>query len=114
MLYLSKTWSLQEDCPEREDNNDFVFIVVSFDEDNYESVGASTVSSLETGEGWVMDSCLAYHMCLRKEYFKSLKLTWGGIVLLGDDKACKVHGIGIVILKMFDDHEFLLHNMRHV
>lgn len=50
----------------------------------------------------------------KKEYFETLKLEQGGIVLLGENKACKVHGIGMIKLKMFDDHEFLLHNMRYV
>ena len=36
-----------------------------------------------------------------------------GVVFLYDNKACKVYGIGTIMLKMFDDYEFLLHNMRY-
>lgn len=59
-------------------NDDFVQVVVASNEDSYESVGVLLVSSLETGEGWVMDSDFSYHMCPRKEYFETLKLEQGG------------------------------------
>lgn len=50
-------------------------------------------------------------MCSRKEYFETLKLEQGGVVTIGDNKDCKVHGIGKVKHKMFDDREFLLHKL---
>ena len=53
-------------------------------------------------------------MCPRIEYFETLKMVQGGVVRLGDNKACKVHGIGMVRLKMFDDRELLFHNVRYV
>lgn len=31
-----------------------------------------------------------------------------------NNKACKVHGIGTIKLKMFDDREFFLRNERYV
>ena len=53
-------------------------------------------------------------MCPRIEYFETLKMVHGGVVRLGDNKACKVHGIGMVRLKMFDDRERLIHNVRYI
>src|SRR3954470_16835809 len=41
-------------------------------------------------------------------------LEQGGVVLLGDNKTCKVYGVGTTSLKIFTDHEFLLHNMMYV
>lgn len=41
-------------------------------------------------------------------------LEQGGVALLGDNKVCKVHGINAVKLKMFDDSEFIIYNMRYV
>ena len=38
----------------------------------------------------------------------------GGVVRLGDDNACKVHGIGTFRFKMFDDRELLIHNVRYI
>lgn len=85
---------------------------MALDEDGYESVCALVVSSLETEYSWVIDSSCSYHMCQRKEYFETLKLEQGGIVILGDNKSCKVHGISTPRLKTFDDREFFIHNVN--
>lgn len=34
--------------------------------------------------------------------------------LLGENKACKVYGIGTIKLKIIDDHEILFNNVRYV
>lgn len=36
----------------------------------------------------------------------------GEIVSFVNNKSCKVHGVGTTRLKMFNDCEFLLHNIR--
>lgn len=61
-----------------------------------------------------MDLGFSYQMCLRKVYFKTLYSKAGGIVWLGDNKVCIFHGIGTIRLKMFDDREFLLCNVRYL
>ncbi|RDX69165.1 putative mitochondrial protein, partial [Mucuna pruriens] len=48
-----------------------------------------------------MDSSCTLHMCPRKDYFESLNLKEGGVVLLGNNKPCKVQGMGSIRLKMF-------------
>ena len=53
-------------------------------------------------------------MCPRKEYFETLALKEGGVVRLGNKKACKVQGMGNVRLKMFDGREFLLKEVRYI
>lgn len=87
--------------------------MVAYDKDSYEGVGELVMLILENEKGWVISSCCSYHMCPRKEYFKTLKLEQGRIVLLGDNKACKVHVIGTVRIIKFKDREFILHNMRY-
>lgn len=88
--------------------------MIALDEDDYVSVGTLVVSSLETEDSWVLDSGCSYHMCLRKEYFETLKLEKGGIVLFCDNKVCKVNDIGMIRLKIFNDCELLIHNLLHV
>lgn len=61
-----------------------------------------------------MNPGCSYHICPRKEYLETLNLEKGGVFLLGDNKFYKVHGISTVRLKMFNDREFLLHNVRCV
>lgn len=38
----------------------------------------------------------------------------GGVIRLGNNKACKFHGISTVTLKMFDGNEFFLRSVRYV
>ncbi|MCI25391.1 hypothetical protein A2U01_0046582, partial [Trifolium medium] len=51
---------------------------------------ALVVSNWEPVESLVMNSGCSYHMCSKKEYFETLVLLKGGVVHLGDGKACKV------------------------
>ncbi|MCH82500.1 putative Ty-1 copia retrotransposon protein [Trifolium medium] len=53
-------------------------------------------------------------MCSKKDYFETLELIEGGDVHLGDRKACKFQGMSSVHLMMFDNSEFLLHDVRYV
>lgn len=61
-----------------------------------------------------MDSSFSYQMYPKKIILETLKMDQGGVVLLGDNNSCKVYGIGTMRLKMFDNHEFLFHNVRYV
>ncbi|RDX64245.1 putative mitochondrial protein, partial [Mucuna pruriens] len=51
-----------------------------------------------------MDSSCTLHMCPRKDYFESLNLKEGGVVLLGNNKPCKVQGMGSIRLNMFNGY----------
>ncbi|MCI76116.1 hypothetical protein A2U01_0097385, partial [Trifolium medium] len=53
-------------------------------------------------------------MCSKKDYFETLELVEGGVVHLGDGKACKVQDISSVCPTMFDNREFLLYCVRYV
>lgn len=46
-ICIKKTSHFKKDCPKKEDNEDFVQIAISSNEDNYESVSLPYVSSLE-------------------------------------------------------------------
>ena len=53
-------------------------------------------------------------MCPNKEFFKIFENMNGGKVLLGNNLACKVAGIGTISLKMFDGVTRDLHHVRYV
>ena len=53
-------------------------------------------SSQDSGHEWVLDSGCSFHMCPNKDLFSKLEEKKGGIVLLGDNKECLIHGIGTV------------------
>nr|KYP51087.1 hypothetical protein KK1_027151 [Cajanus cajan] len=63
---------------------------------------------------WVMDSECTYYMCLVKDFFETLKLKKNGVMLFDNNKACKVEGMGIAHLRIFDNREILLQDVQYV
>lgn len=53
-------------------------------------------------------------MCPVKDYFEDLEQKEYGTVLLRNNKACKVHDIGTIRLRMFGNREMLLQDVRYV
>lgn len=47
-------------------------------------------------------------MFQRKEYFKTLMLEDGGVIWLVNNKTCNIHGVSIIILKIFNYYELFL------
>lgn len=86
------------------DNEDSFKISVVPSEDSYKSICALIVSSLETNKSWVLDSGCSYHWWLSKEYFKTLMLENYEVVRLSNNNAYKIHGVGMVTLKISDDY----------
>jgi len=103
----------KEDCPERK-GNESGNSSVQIASEGYESAGALTVTCWEPEKVWVLDSGCSYHICPRKEYIQTMELKEGGVVRLGNNKACKIQGMGTIRLKIFDDRDFLLKNVRYI
>lgn len=61
-----------------------------------------------------MDSRCSHHKCQIKEYFETLELKGGSVVLISNIKTCKVYGIMKARHKMFDTCEFFLCNVGNV
>lgn len=68
----------------------------------------------QNSKKWVMDSGSSYHMCPRREWFKSYEAVNGGKVLMGNNIACSIVGIDTISIRMFDGTIKTLMNMRHV
>lgn len=49
-----------------------------------------------------------------KKYFDTLKLKDGWFVRFDNNWACKVHGVGMIWHKMFDDCDFFLQKVRYI
>ena len=65
-------------------------------------------------ESWALDSACSYNMCSRREWFVEYKELSTGRVLMGNNKACNILGIGTVKLKLEDGTVKLLTEVRHV
>ncbi|CAL8990666.1 unnamed protein product, partial [Prunus brigantina] len=62
----------------------------------------------------MLDSGCTYHMCPIREWFSSFEELDGGVVLMGNNNACKTQGIGKICLKMHDGTVRELSDVRYV
>nr|GEX88795.1 hypothetical protein [Tanacetum cinerariifolium] len=63
---------------------------------------------------WIMDSGCSYHMTSRLDIFFDFLECDGGSVQLGDNRECKIRGIGKVRIQLKDGSSFVLHNVRYI
>lgn len=80
-------------------------------QDEYESYDVLVVSSSNSSKEWIVDSGCTWYMTLNKYVFEDLCDQDGGSVLLGNNRACKIAGIGYV---RFNLHDKLLIEVRCV
>jgi hypothetical protein len=92
-------------------SNDGNVAVAEGDSDDDGNVLA--VSSSSIFEGWVLDSACSFHLCPNRDWLTSYKST-KGTVLMGNDMACKIVGIGTIKIKMYDGIVRTLTEVRHV
>ena len=63
---------------------------------------------------WSLDSTSSFHVTPHRDWFDTYKPVNCGSFLMGNDAACKVVGIGIIKIKMFDNVVRTLGEARHV
>ncbi|GJU50579.1 hypothetical protein Tco_1220134 [Tanacetum coccineum] len=61
---------------------------------------------------WIMDSGCSYHMTPRLDILFDFVECDRGSVQLGDNRECKIRGIGKVNIQLKDGSSFVLHNVR--
>ena len=61
-----------------------------------------------------MDSSCSFHMIPNKPWFEKFTKLQGGSVLLGNNKPCKIQGIGSIRLKLHDGIEKIIQDVRFV
>nr|GEY09888.1 transcription factor MYB90-like [Tanacetum cinerariifolium] len=62
---------------------------------------------------WIMDSGGSFHMTPKWDFLFDFK-EYGGMVLLGDNRACAIIGIGKVRVQMKDGSSFMLENVCYI
>ncbi|GJU02589.1 zinc finger, CCHC-type containing protein [Tanacetum coccineum] len=80
----------------------------------YDGSEVMMVMSVETLLDWIMDLGGSYHMTPRLDLFFDYLECDGGRVLLGDNRECKIRGIGKVRVQLKAGSSFLLHNVRYI
>ncbi|KAG8367168.1 hypothetical protein BUALT_Bualt16G0044500 [Buddleja alternifolia] len=104
-------------CPDRlkknaEKNKEQVDIAVA--SDGYESADVLTVSNNNSENEWILNLGCTFHMTPNRGWFDEFTKLEGGSVLLGNNKSCKVQGIGSVRIKMFNGIEKVLKQVRYI
>ncbi|KAH9679839.1 hypothetical protein KPL71_026297 [Citrus sinensis] len=88
--------------------------IASVDEGESEDADVLIAADKKSSGEWILDSGCSFHMCPHKDFFVSFESIDGGKVLLGNNLAYKVAGIGSVRIKMYDGSVRSLEQVRYV
>ena len=110
--YCHQKGHWKDNCPIKEKKESKVNVAQNKDEDLDAVLTVS--SSTNHSDEWILDSGCSYHMSPYRDWFSSLEEFDGGVVLMGNDNACKTRGIGMIRLKMFDGTIRVLTDVRYV
>ncbi|CAL8996546.1 unnamed protein product [Prunus brigantina] len=107
----------KKDCPklknkEKEKAGSEANVAKSGGEDFEFALASSSVD--DHSKEWMLDSGCTYHMCPIREWFSSFEELDCGVVLMGNNNACKTQGIGKICLKMHDGTVRELSDVRYV
>ena len=87
--------------------------VVESDRINRELLVASD-ADLRVGENWILDSSCTFHMTPNWDWFFTYEPMHKGAVLMVNNASCKVAGIKIIRIRMFNGVVRTLGDIRHV
>lgn len=63
---------------------------------------------------WILDSGCTFHMTSRRPWLENFKDLDGGEVVMGNNVACSIKGIGSVTLKFDNGYTFTLERVRYI
>ncbi|GJU40764.1 retrovirus-related pol polyprotein from transposon TNT 1-94 [Tanacetum coccineum] len=109
---------LKKDCPKRNKKKSTGFVKKNVGQgsgsESYDNDDLLMAVSEERFLEWIMDSGGYFHMTPRRDFLFDFKEFNGGTVLLGDNRACAIMGIGKVRVQMKDGSSFVLENVRYI
>ena len=108
---------MKRDCPKRNGtngNNKGGDAAIAQADKGYESAEVLVVTTKHSDRQWIMDSGCSFHMTPNRGWFETFEENIGGDVLLGNNRPCKVIGIGTVRIKTHDGVEHILSEVRYV
>ncbi|GJV31084.1 retrovirus-related pol polyprotein from transposon TNT 1-94 [Tanacetum coccineum] len=96
------------------DDGDGLYVRGSMHSKGYDNGDLLMVVSEERFLEWIMDSGGSFHMTPRRDFLFDFKEFNGGAVLLGNNRACVIMGIGMVRVQMKDGSNFVLENVSYI
>ncbi|GJU87436.1 retrovirus-related pol polyprotein from transposon TNT 1-94 [Tanacetum coccineum] len=97
---------LKKDCPKKNKKKSTGFVKKNVGQgsgsEGYDNGDLLMAVSEERFLEWIMDSGGSFHMTPRRDFLFDFKEFNGGTVLLGDNRACAIMGIGKVRVQMKD------------
>ena len=110
--HYHKEGHIRRICPERQKGIKNQLLAIA--SDGYESAEILMVSSVNSEKEWILDLGYTFHMTSNKAWFEELMQGDGGVVLLGNNRTCKVQDVGSVRVRLHNDVEKFLTNMRYI
>ncbi|KAK2974639.1 hypothetical protein RJ640_020521 [Escallonia rubra] len=109
-------WHYRKDCPEHKGkkNDNSKMADAGVVEDNSDGADVLSVTIKSSNGGWILDTGCSYHMCPNRDLFATYRSFDGGKVLMGNNVACKVVGIGSIQIRMHDGIVRTLTDVKHV
>ncbi|KAG8499425.1 hypothetical protein CXB51_005933 [Gossypium anomalum] len=74
----------------------------------------ASVNDSKVNKEWILDSGCTFHMSPNRDWFTTYETVSEGVVLMGNNASCKIAGVGIIKVKMFDGVVRTLSDVRHV
>ncbi|GJU68569.1 retrovirus-related pol polyprotein from transposon TNT 1-94 [Tanacetum coccineum] len=111
---------LKKDCPKRNKKKSTGFVKKNAGQgsgmhsEGYDNGDLLMAVSEERFLEWIMDSGGSFHMTPRRDFLFDFKEFNGGTVLLSDNRACAIMGIGNVRVQMKVGSSFVLENVRYI
>ena len=108
---------MKRDClkykaSEKKEGNEAAVVTEVASDDSGDVLAVTTYEY--TANSWILDSGCSYHMCPNRDWFTTYNDVNGGTVLMGNDHACEIVGVGTVRIKMHDGVVRTLTGVRHI
>ncbi|GKC51681.1 retrovirus-related pol polyprotein from transposon TNT 1-94 [Tanacetum coccineum] len=109
-----------QDCPKRNKKKSTGFVKKNAGQgsgmhsEGYDNGDLLMAVSEERFLEWIMDSGGSFHITPRRDFLFDFKEFNGGTVLLGNNRACAIMGIGKVRVQIKDGLSFVLENVLYI
>jgi hypothetical protein len=119
--YCKKYEHYKSECPKLKNKEEgdkqsssFVACVVEGNSKGSDLILLVTISDDRSNNKWVLDTACTFHMSPKRDWFTTYDSVNGGLVLMGNNVACKIVGIGSIRIRMYDGIVRILTNVRHI